>query len=156
MVKNIRGPVKRSGGQAEVLPPSPLLLGADVTKTILTKSRRPVRPRKAPAAAGRQAAKTRRVRWVESDHPDNGHGVLFMHDELQRTDECVAFLEGFGWRDGGSATVRLLAICPPGITANHWSEMIQSAREAVLVFLSSEGKQKWDFRHGSIHIDFNG
>lgn len=40
MVESIRGPRKQSGGQAAVLPPSPLLLGADVTKTILAQRTR--------------------------------------------------------------------------------------------------------------------
>ncbi|MGD1211291.1 MAG: hypothetical protein ABR973_08060 [Candidatus Acidiferrales bacterium] len=100
----------------------------------------------------------RLVRWVESDQPlvNLGHGVQFLHDELQR--KPVAFLEGFDWkhRPGSPATVRLLKICPTSITANHWSEIIQSTREAVLVFLSNEGKPKWSFRHGPIHIIVNG
>ena len=121
-------------------------------------------------AAGRQAGKTRRlrvaarqeperlVRWIESDEPLDslGHGVQFLHDELQRK-HAVAFLGGFDWlhRRGSSATVRLLRIRPTSITADHWSEIIESTREAVLVFLSNEGNLKWSFRHGPIHIIIN-
>jgi hypothetical protein len=110
-------------------------------------------------AAGRKTAKTRLVRWVESDKrlDDLGHGVQFLHDELQ-CEHVVAFLEGFQWsrRRGSPATVRLLSICPTSITADHWSEIIQSTREAVLVFLSNEGNLMCSFRHGPIRIIING
>jgi hypothetical protein len=69
-------------------------------------------------AASRQAAKTWLVQWVGTDEVDNlGHGVQFLYDELQR-EYAVAFMEGFEWRDGGSATVRLLGSCPTSITAD--------------------------------------
>jgi hypothetical protein len=104
--------------------------------------------------------KARTIHWVESDELDNlGHGVQFLHDELQREkpDELrsqypVAFLEGFNWREGGSATVRLLGSRPSFITADHWPEIIESAREAVLAFLSNEGKVNWQFRHGQVYV----
>jgi hypothetical protein len=41
MVKSRPGPLKRPRGQAKVLPPSPFLLGTDVTKTILAQGVRP-------------------------------------------------------------------------------------------------------------------
>jgi hypothetical protein len=109
-------------------------------------------------AAGRQAAKTRRVRWIASDEPlDNlGHGVQFLHDELCQPEQVVAFLEGFGWRGGGSATVRILGIRPSFITPNRWSEIIESTREGVLAFLSDEGNLNHAFRHGPIEILING
>jgi len=117
--------------------------------------------RKLTAANGRQAGKTRLVHWVESDELDNlGHGVQFLHDKLQHEydythPDRIAFLEGYGWQHGGPATVRLLGISPPSINADHWSEIVQTAREAVLDFLSNEGKQNSEFRHGPIHILFN-
>ena len=88
-----------------------------------------------------QGGKTRLLHWVESDEPlvDLGRGVQFPRGELQR-EYVVAFLEGFDWLRGSSATVRLLGSCPSLITrAEHWSEIIESTREAVLVFLSDEG-----------------
>jgi hypothetical protein len=115
--------------------------------------------------ATRQARKKRRIHWVvEFDELDNlGHGVQFLHDELQREkpDELrskypVAFLEGLNWREGNSATVRLLGSRPSFITADHWPEIIESTRGAVLAFLSNEGKVNYAFRHGSIHILING
>jgi len=107
-------------------------------------------------AAGRQAAKTRLVQWVESDELDNlGHGVQFLYNELQR-EYVVAFLEDFESRHGGSATIRVLGNCPALITPDHWSEIIESTREAVLVFLSDEGNLHYAFRHGPIHILING
>ncbi len=108
-----------------------------------------------------QAGKARRIHWVvESDRLDNlGHGVQFLHDELQRemrSQQPVAFLEGFNWRGGSTATVRLLGSHPSLITANHWPEIIESTREAVLVFLSNEANLNYAFRHGPIHIIING
>lgn len=111
--------------------------------------------------ANEQAGKTRRIHWVvESDELDNlGHGVQFLHDETQREkpDELrsqypVAFLEGFNWREGSSATVRLLGSRPTFITADHWPEIIESTREAVLAFLSNEGEVNWQFRHGPVYV----
>ncbi len=108
-----------------------------------------------------QAGRTRRIHWVvESDELDNlGHGVQFLHDELQREkpDELrskypVAFLEGFNWREGSSETVRLLGSRPSFVTADHWPEIIESAREAVLAFLSNEGEVNWQFRHGQVYV----
>jgi hypothetical protein len=119
------------------------------------------RTRELGTAAGQHPARTRLVHWVEADELDNlGHGVQFLHQELQRERDYthpdrVAFLEGFSWRHGGPATVRLLGISPPSIDADHWSEIVQTAREAVLDFLSNEGKQDSEFRHGPIHILFN-
>jgi hypothetical protein len=110
------------------------------------------------SGAGRQAAKTREVRWVESDEllDDLGHGVQFFHDELRQPEYVVAFLEGFGWRGGGSATVRFPTIRPSFITPNRWSEIIESTREGVLAFLSDEGNLNHAFRHGPIQILING
>ena len=107
-------------------------------------------------AAGRQAGKTRLVQWVESDELDDlGHGDEFLYDELQR-EYVVAFLEDFEWRDGGSATVRLLGRCPTSIAADRWSEIVESTREAVLEFLSYEDRPNYLFRHGPIHTLVNG
>jgi hypothetical protein len=108
-------------------------------------------------AVSLQTAKTRQVRWVESDELlDNlGHGVQFLHDELRQPQYVVAFLEGFGWRGGGSATVRLLGIRPSFITPNGWSEIIESTREGILTFLSDEGNLNYAFRHGPIQIEIN-
>jgi hypothetical protein len=119
--------------------------------------------------AGKKAARTRTVRdaseqatsrvirWIESDEPldDLGHGVQFLHDELHRKD-VVAFCDGFEWRGGGPATVRLLGLCPTSITADHWSKIIESTHQAVLVFLSNERNLNSAFRHGPIHIIING
>jgi hypothetical protein len=107
-------------------------------------------------AAGGQAAKTPLVRWVKFDELDDlGHGVQFLYDRLQG-EYLVAFVEGFDWRRGSPATVRLLGICPTSITADHWSEIIENTRQAVLVFLSNEGNLNCAFRHGPIHIIING
>jgi hypothetical protein len=112
-----------------------------------------------------QVGKTRRIHWViESDRLDNlGHGVQFLHDELQhenpnelRSQHAVAFLEGFNWRGGSSATVRLLGSHPTFIAAEHWAEIIESTREAVLVFLPDEANLNYAFSHGPIHIIING
>lgn len=102
----------------------------------------------------------RTIHWVESDELDNlGHGVQFLHDELQRekpeqlrSQYPVAFLEGFNWRGGGSATVRLLGSHPSFITADHWPEIIESVRKAVLAFLSNESEDNWQFRHGPVYV----
>jgi hypothetical protein len=106
--------------------------------------------------ANEQAGKTRRIHWViESDKLDNlGHGVQFLHDEFQ-FQPPVAFLEGFNWREGSSATVRLLGSRPTFITADHWPQIIESTREAVLAFLSNEGKVNWQFRNGPIYVIAN-
>ena len=114
--------------------------------------------------ATEQSGRARVVHWVESDKLDNlGHGVQFLHDELQDdspdqilSHHPVAFLEGFNWRDGRSATVRLLGSHPSFITADHWPEIIESTREAVIVFLSNEANLNCAFRHGPIHILING
>ena len=112
-----------------------------------------------------QAKTTGRIHWVvESDRLDDlGHGVQFFHDKLQDdspdqilSHHPVAFLEGFNWRDGRSATVRLLGSHPSFITADHWPEIIESTREAVIVFLSNEANLNCAFRHGPIHILING
>jgi hypothetical protein len=58
----------------------------------------------------------------------------------------VAFLKGFNWRGGSSATVRLLGSRPSSITANYWPEIIESTREAVLGFLSNEANLNYAFR----------
>ena len=78
-----------------------------------------------------QAGKKRRIHWVvESDELDNlGHDVQFLHDELQREKPAelrskypVAFLEGFNWREGSSATVRLLGSTSAcRASANSWA-----------------------------------
>ena len=80
-----------------------------------------------------------------------------MHDELGR-ESVIAFLEGFEWlhRPGASATVRILRNRPTSISANHWAEIIQSTREAVLVFLSNKDNRHGSFRHGPIYIIING
>ena len=110
--------------------------------------------------ATEQAGRARVVHWVESDKLDNlGHGVQFFHDELQvdgPEHPPVAFLEGFNWRGGSSATVRLLGSHPSFITADHWPQIIERTREAVLVFLSNEANLNYAFRHGPIHILING
>lgn len=118
-----------------------------------------------------QVTETRLVHWVESDQLSKlGHGVQFVFVPkraavwrkfamaMARYGKVVAFLEEFYWlqRNGGLApTVRLLRICPPGISADHWSEIIESTKEAVLVFLSSEDNLKYSFRHGPIGIITN-
>lgn len=109
--------------------------------------------------AGPEAASMRAVRWVVSDERlDNlGHGVQFLHDEIQ-SGHPVAFLESFNWMQkngSGPATVILPRSCPTTITADRWSEIIQSARDAVLVFLSKDSNLQWSFRHGRIHIRIN-
>jgi hypothetical protein len=101
---------------------------------------------------------SRLVRWVESDERLNhlGHGVQFLHDEVQR--QPVAFLENFDWlqKNGGSPpTVVLPGSCPTSITAARWAEIIQNTREAVLVFLSDDANLNWSFRHGSVRIIAN-
>jgi hypothetical protein len=55
------------------------------------------------------------------------HGVEFFHDKLsgQSDRTPVAFLEKYGWREGGPATVRLLGTRPSAITAAHWPEIIE-------------------------------
>jgi hypothetical protein len=109
----------------------------------------------AEAVAPMGVEKTRRIHWVESNELDDlGHGVQFLHDDLQSR-YPVAFLEGYDWSHGGSATVRLLGICPPSITADHWSEIIKSAREAVVAFLSQEGNVNWGFRHEQVYVSAN-
>src|ERR1700730_5351235 len=104
------------------------------------------------------AGKTRIVHWVESDELDNlGHGVQFRYDDLRGPERppTIAFLEGYGWREGGPATVRLLGTRPSAMTAAHWPEIIETARKAVHVFLSNEANFNGSFHHGSIHILFN-
>jgi hypothetical protein len=100
----------------------------------------------------------RDIHWVECDDPDNGHGIQFFHDKLWIEDKrpaCIAFLVGYGWRDGGPATVRLLAVRPPSVASDHWSEMMASVREAVRGFLLNEGMQTPQFRKGPVGILFN-
>jgi hypothetical protein len=96
------------------------------------------------------------------------HGVEFLHSENEH-EIVVAFLEGFGWLDGGPATVRLAKARPTLIAEESWSEIIAIARQAVGVFLSDEsnlgrslgvlkcgdGNPEDLFRHGPIHIDIN-
>lgn len=105
-------------------------------------------------AAGRRPAKLRPVRWVESDEPsdDLRHGVQFLHDELP-SGHTVAFVNDFGWlhQPGGPATVRLLRLGPTWMTVDHWADIIETAREAVLVFLSSKDNVNGSFRHGPIY-----
>ena len=107
--------------------------------------------------ADRHAAKPHRIRWVKSDGPlDNlGHGVQFLHEQLQRSENPVAFLEGFNWRRCRSATVRLPGICPASITPDQWREVMKTVREAVRVFLSGESNLRGTFRHGPIRIGIN-
>jgi tetratricopeptide (TPR) repeat protein len=108
------------------------------------------------AAKGNE--KTRQLRWVEYDrlgHSGLGHGVVFLYSENEH-EFIVAFLEGFGWRDGGPATVRLAKACPLLIAEESWSEIIASARQAVGVILSDDSNLTLSFRHGPIHILING
>jgi len=113
------------------------------------------------ALRNREAASTQ-VRWVECDELGHlGHGVQFLHAELrgEHGQSAVAFLEGFGWlqrRGGNPATVRLLKAYPSSITADHWSEIMHSTREAVFAFLSNEGNLNSSFRHGPVAIRING
>lgn len=127
-----------------------------MAKKSSTRSQKKAATTRQLRAAGRQAAEMPSVHWVESDKPlvDLGHGVQFLHDELQR-EYVIAFLEGFDWRRGSSATVRLFGGCPTSITADHWSEILESTRNAVLAFLSNEGNLNYAFRHGPIHIIIN-
>ena len=59
---------------------------------------------------GPDAANIRLVRWIESDErlDHRGHGVQFLHDEIQR--QPVAFLEEFNWlqNNGGSRGARCI------------------------------------------------
>ena len=109
-------------------------------------------------AVAHKSEETRTIHWVKSDELDSlGHGVQFLHDELsgQSDRTPVAFLEEYGWREGGPATVRLLGTRPSAITAAHWPEIIESARKAVHVFLSNEANFSESFHHGPIHVLFN-
>lgn len=101
--------------------------------------------------------KTRQLRWVEYDRLDRGkgHGVEFLYSENDH-EFLVAFLEGFGWRNGGPATVELAKACPVLIAEESWSGIIASTRQAVGVFLSDDSNFNYSFRHGPIHIWING
>jgi hypothetical protein len=102
--------------------------------------------------------KTRDLRWVEDGRLDRsrlGHGVIFLYSENEH-EFLVAFLEGFGWRNGGPATVRLATACPMLIAEENWPGIIASTRQAVGVFLSDDSNLDFSFRHGPIHIDING
>jgi hypothetical protein len=107
--------------------------------------------------------KTRHLRWVEDDTLLRAadHGVDFLYSENGH-EFIVAFLEGFGWRNGGPATIRLAKACPMLIVEESWSEIIASTRQAVGVFLSNDNNldcddsDRYSFRHGPIHIDVNG
>ena len=101
--------------------------------------------------------KIQHLRWVEYESLDwgAGHGVEFLYSENEH-EFLVAFLEGFDWRNGGPATVSLAKACPMLIAEESWSEIIASTQQAVCVFLSDESKANYSFRHGPIHIHFNG
>lgn len=101
----------------------------------------------------RSTAEPPKIHWVEVNEPDNGHGVQFRHSDLPR--ECVAFLEGFGWQDGGPATVRLLAVRPRSIAIERWPSIMQNALDAVVVFLSAKENATGDFREGGISVVYN-
>jgi hypothetical protein len=114
-----------------------------------------------PSASSRQIPK-RAIRWIEFEEPDTsfGHGVQFLHDELEQEhygENIVAFLDGYGWlhRRGGRATVRLRKTCPTSINEEHWIEIRETVRQAVLVFLSNEDNFEGSFRHGPVHVLFN-
>jgi hypothetical protein len=86
--------------------------------------------------------KMARVCWVEVERPENGHGVSFLYVSIRGKVErevCVAFLDGFGWRDGEPSTVRILANRPPSIPPAHWSDIVKSAKAIVLYFVSNRG-----------------
>lgn len=102
--------------------------------------------------AARPIFESSRILWVEVDEPDNGHGVQFRHDELP--DGCIAFLEGFGWLNGGPATVRLLALRPRAIPVERWPSAVQHTLDTVVAFLSSQEKAA-DFRQGPISVGYN-
>ena len=101
-------------------------------------------------------AKARQVRWIESDEQldQMGHGVQFLCGD-QRDHHTVAFLDGFSWEDGGAATVKLAKSRPAEINEDRWPDIVASAREAVLAFLSGNNLD-CEFRHGQIHIIING
>jgi hypothetical protein len=107
--------------------------------------------------------RTRSLRWVEDDTLRRAadHGVDFLYSENGH-EFIVAFLEGFGWRYGGQATVRLAKSPPLLIAGENWSKIIAITRQAVGVFLSDESNldcdesHRYSFRHGPIHIDVNG
>ena len=115
--------------------------------------------------------KTGPVRWVEVDSLEigmEGHGVEFLYSENER-EFLVAFLEGFKWRDGGPATVRLAKARPMLIAEESWSEVISITQQAVGVFLSDDSNfdnairvkvgdinPDQSFRHGPIHVWING
>lgn len=74
--------------------------------------------------------KTRQLRWVEDDtlHRGSDHGLDFLYSENGH-EFIVAFLEGFGWRHGDPATVRLAKAPPMLIAGQNWSEIIAITRQ---------------------------
>ncbi len=87
------------------------------------------------------------IRWVDSGArlENLGHGVQFLHDDFQHSDQnlgdsnpgATAFVEGFDWyhRPGSAATVRIISIGPTSITTTDWEAIIRSTREAVLAYI---------------------
>jgi len=127
------------------------------TRKLRAAGRKAAETKKRGAAAG---ANTKSIRWLSVEGRDIGplgHGVEFFHIELGSTESGpIAFLEGFEWRGGRPAIVRVLQTHPDQVTPDHWLKMLNETREAVLVFLSDEGNLfDMSFRHGPIWIHVN-
>jgi hypothetical protein len=137
-------------------------LRAAAQKAAETRKRR-VAAKKAVVTKKRRAAalaEARSIRWLNAEPGEIenlGDGVNFLHKELKNTGlNPIAFLEGYGWRGGKPATVRLVQTCPDSVKPNHWLEILDEVREAVLVFLSDEDNLlNASFRHGPIWVHAN-
>jgi hypothetical protein len=128
------------------------------TKKLRAPGRKAAETKKRRAAAREKA---RPIRWLDTEAQGMravGHGVEFLHLELESAESGpIAFLEGFEWRGGGPATVRVRQVCPGPIRPNHWLKILDETREAVLMFLSDESNLlDISFRHGPIRIHVNG
>ncbi len=110
--------------------------------------------RRLPVNTAQPAPEPRTIHWVEANQPENGHGVQFRHDDLPS--QCIAFLEGFDWQNGGPATVRLLAVRPRTIAVERWPSMVQSAFDTVIAFLTNQENVTGAFRQGAISVLYNG
>jgi hypothetical protein len=91
------------------------------------------------------------VRWIETYKPlvNLGHGVQFLHEDVEGPHHVVAFLGGFDWlhQPGSLADVQVLRTGPSTLE-RQWPEIVQTARAAVQHFLSDGQSLNASFRAG--------
>jgi len=84
-------------------------------------------------------------------YPLLGHGVRFIHSEIENTIGTAAFIEGYSWlHKPGAEVVKIKIISPALLPADKSAErIINEIMEAVELFLSDTSERIGESRIGS-------